>query len=38
MPDIFFAQEWLAPACSCYLGGTINGIGVVDAVSVRKIR
>jgi hypothetical protein len=38
MPDIFFAQEWLAPAGSCSFGATIDGIGVVDAASSRKIR
>jgi hypothetical protein len=38
MPDIFFAQEWLASAGSCSFGAMVDGNGVFGAATVGKIR
>jgi hypothetical protein len=38
MPDIFFAQEWLAPAGSCPFSAPPDICGVIDAALAGKIR
>jgi hypothetical protein len=38
MPDIFFAQEWLAPGSYCLFSAPIDGRDVIDAAPTAKIR